>query len=333
MGAMVRALVESRQRGRRLPVQNKIMLRRRNQLEEDNALMFGVADQMISDRRRNPSPPGSEDRSKRHIEIALPDGMRYRTGDYLAVLPLNPSELVQRALTRFNLDYDAHILLSMEQGDTFLPTAMPVSVGELLSSYVEFAVPATRIQLEYLADVADNPAQRRELESLAEDRERHATEILDKRVSLLDLLETNPSCQLSFSSFLQLLTQLSPRRYSISSSPLWSPDHATLTFTVIQAPAWSGRGCRLHLPRPGQARVTGCGHRAPLERGLPLARVPGRPAHHGLRRDRAGAVPWIRPGPGAPGRDRGHQTGSRPVRADLPGGHRCVRGGGRGVDR
>ena len=80
------------------------------------------------------------------------------------------------------------------------------------------------------------------LEALAQDRGRYAAEILDKRVSILDLLETYPSCQLSFTSFLQLLTQLTPRRYSISSSPLWSPDHATLTFAVIQAPAWSGRG-------------------------------------------------------------------------------------------
>ena len=61
VGAMVRALVESGDRARRLPVQNKIMLRRRHQLEEDNALMFEVAEQIISDRRRNPSPAGSED--------------------------------------------------------------------------------------------------------------------------------------------------------------------------------------------------------------------------------------------------------------------------------
>jgi cytochrome P450/NADPH-cytochrome P450 reductase len=184
--------------------------------------------------------PGA--RSKRHVEIALPEGMSYRTGDYLAVLPLNPSNLVQRALARFNLDYDSHVLLSMERGDTFLPTGTPVAVGELLSSYVELAVPATRTQLEDLADVAADPLHRGELKALAQDRERHAAEILDKRVSLLDLLETYPSCQLSFTSFLQLLTQLTPRRYSISSSPLWSPDHATLTFAVIQAPAWSGRG-------------------------------------------------------------------------------------------
>jgi cytochrome P450/NADPH-cytochrome P450 reductase len=210
----------------------------RDPLLRQNGLALGT---VVANRELvNTAKPGA--RSKRHVEIALPDGMEYRTGDYLAVLPLNPSDLVQRALSRFNLDYDSHVLLSMEHGDTFLPTGMPVAVGELLSSYVELAVPATRIQLDYLADVAEDPAQRRELESLAADRGRHAAEILDKRVSLLDLLETYPSCQLSFSSFLQLLTQLAPRRYSISSSPLWSPDHATLTFSVIQAPAWSGRG-------------------------------------------------------------------------------------------
>jgi cytochrome P450/NADPH-cytochrome P450 reductase len=210
----------------------------RDPLLRQNGLSLGtvVANRELVDLAK----PGA--RSKRHVEIALPEGMGYRTGDYLAVLPLNPSELIQRALARFDLDYDSHVLLSMEHGDTFLPTGTPVAAGELLGSYVELSVPATRPQLELLADVAADPGHRLELESLARDRGRHASEILDKRVSLLDLLETYPSCQLSFGSFLQLLTQLTPRRYSISSSPLWSPDHATLTFAVIQAPAWSGRG-------------------------------------------------------------------------------------------
>lgn len=210
----------------------------RDPLLRQNGLALGtvVANRELVDMTR----PGT--RSKRHVEVALPDGMGYRTGDYLAVLPLSPNDLVQRALTRFNLDYDSHVVLTMEQGSTFLPTGTPVTVGELLSSYVELAVPATRSQLEHLAGVAPDPAQRSDLESLAQDRRRHAAEILEKRVSLLDLLEMYPSCQLPFTSFLTLLTQLTPRRYSISSSPLWSPDHATLTFSVIRDPAWSGRG-------------------------------------------------------------------------------------------
>ncbi|WP_211878993.1 bifunctional cytochrome P450/NADPH--P450 reductase [Pseudarthrobacter albicanus] len=253
----------------------------RDPLLRQNGLALGtvVANRELVDLAK----PGA--RSKRHVEIALPAGMSYRTGDYLAVLPLNPSEPVQRALSRFNLDYDSHVLLSMERGDTFLPTGTPVAVGELLSSYLELAAPATRTQLEQLADVAADPAHRGELEALAQDRGRHAAEILDKRVSVLDLLETYPSCQLSFTSFLQLLTQLTPRRYSISSSPLWSPDHATLTFAVIQEPAWSGRGIfegasstYLAQARPGSriavtVRPSNAAFHPPQSLGVPLIMV------------------------------------------------------------
>ncbi len=58
----------------------------------------------------------------------------------------------------------------------------------------------------------------------------------------MDLLERYPSCALSFASFLQMLSPLKPRQYSISSSPLWSATHCTLTVAVLEAPAWSGQG-------------------------------------------------------------------------------------------
>ncbi len=93
----------------------------RDPLLRQNGLALGtvVANRELVDLAK----PGA--RSKRHVEIALPEGMSYRTGDYLAVLPLNPSDLVQRALARFNLDYDSHVQLSMERGDTSCPRVRP----------------------------------------------------------------------------------------------------------------------------------------------------------------------------------------------------------------
>jgi cytochrome P450/NADPH-cytochrome P450 reductase len=182
-------------------------------------------------------------RSKRHVEIALPDGMTYRTGDYLAVLPLNPAALVDRALARFGLAYDSNVVIRAGEGTrTFLPTGTPVSAGELLSSYVELAQPATRKQIREIADATVCPPHKKELEALAGDVDAHTAEVLDKRVSVLDLLERYPASQLAFATFLQMLAPLSPRRYSISSSPLWSPDHVTLTVAVLEAPALSGDG-------------------------------------------------------------------------------------------
>jgi len=182
-------------------------------------------------------------RSKRHFEIALPEGMTYRTGDYLAVLPLNPADNVDRALRRFGLPYDAQIVIHANPAvQTFFPTDQPVTAGELLASYVELAQPATRSQIEQIAVSSPCPPEKQALAALVADDSTYESAILQKRVSVLDLLEQYPSAVLSFASFLQMLPPLKPRQYSISSSPLWSDDHCTLTVAVVKAPALSGQG-------------------------------------------------------------------------------------------
>jgi cytochrome P450/NADPH-cytochrome P450 reductase len=181
-------------------------------------------------------------RSKRHVEIALPAGSTYRAGDYLAVLPLNPAAAVDRALARFGLAYDEQAVVRIgEGGRTFLPTGTPVAVGELLASYVELSQPATRRQVEQLAAATVCPPDRAALGALAEP-DRYRAEVLDRRTTVLDLLERFPASQLAFASYLAMLAPLTPRRYSISSSPRWSPDHATVTVAVVSEPALSGQG-------------------------------------------------------------------------------------------
>ncbi|TVT39764.1 cytochrome P450, partial [Amycolatopsis rhizosphaerae] len=188
------------------------------------------------------SPGLPPDRRKRHLEIALPEGTTYRAGDYLAVLPLNPPAAVDRALSRFDLDYDAQLVLRFGgAGATFLPVGKPITAGELLSSYVELSAPAGRRQIAQLADSTACPPERDALRALAAD-DTYPREVLDRRVSVLDLLTRFPSVQLPFGTYLQMLPPLAPRQYSISSSPRWSEDHVTLTIAVLSAPALSGNG-------------------------------------------------------------------------------------------
>jgi cytochrome P450/NADPH-cytochrome P450 reductase len=184
----------------------------------------------------------SSGRSKRHIEIALPKGVTYRAGDYLAVLPENAPEMVERALRRFNLPYDAQVVLHRPQGvETIFPTEQPTMAGELLASYVDLGLAATRTGIRRLAEGAADPADQQALVALASD-ERYESEILAKHVSTLNLLEQFPSCDVSFAEFLQAVPVLKPRQYSISSSPAWSPQHCSITIAVLEAPAWSGAG-------------------------------------------------------------------------------------------
>ena len=188
------------------------------------------------------SPPG---RSKRHVEIALPEGMTYRAGDYLAVLPTNPRQNVERALRRFGFAADNQIIIhKASDSQTSLPTEYPISAQELLANYVELAQPATRKQIELLVQATEDTSEREALVELAVE-EVYQNEVLRKQVSVLDLLERTPSCQLSFGTLIEMLPPMRARQYSISSSPLWREDRCTLTLAVVNAPALSGQGTYL----------------------------------------------------------------------------------------
>jgi cytochrome P450 / NADPH-cytochrome P450 reductase len=200
-------------------------------------------------------------RSKRHLTFALPEGVTYAAGDYLAVLPENPPELVARAARRFGLRPDAAVILGSVRGEdaASLPTGRPVSIQELLGRHVELSAPATRKDLERLAQKNPCPPHAQHLAALAQDAERYTQEVLDKRVSVLDLLEQYSSCLLSFADFLELLPPLRVRQYSVSSSPLADASRCTLTVAVVDAQAWSGQGrfqgtCSSYLARlrPGE---------------------------------------------------------------------------------
>lgn len=181
-------------------------------------------------------------RSKRHIEIALPAGMTYRAGDYLAVLPTNPAPSVHRALRRFGFDHNSQIIIRTSgDSQTTLPIGYPVNVHDLLASYVELGQPATRRQIENLVKVTRCPPELKGLEDLLKG-DAYEKEVLQKRVSLLDLLERFPACEIAFGAFLEMLPAMRSRQYSISSSPLWKDTSCTLTVAVVQERALSGQG-------------------------------------------------------------------------------------------
>lgn len=181
---------------------------------------------------------------KNHVEISLPSGMTYQTGDYLAVLPINPAETVNRAMRRFSLAPDSTITITAD-GRTTLPTNTPVRAYDVLSSYVELSQPATkRVSppsltpnrqptnthqgILALADATPDPRTKTTLTLLAS-----APHPSGPRPSLLTLLSRFPSIPLPLATFLVLLPPLRPRPYSISSSPLPNPSRASLTFSLL----------------------------------------------------------------------------------------------------
>jgi cytochrome P450/NADPH-cytochrome P450 reductase len=180
--------------------------------------------------------------SKRHISVALPTGVTYKTGDHLLVMPHNPKTNVERAATRFGMTLAQRIRLSLRHGAAgAMPVDSVITIENLLSRYVELCDPATARQIKLLAEHASCPPDVAALTTLAE-TENYKSEVLDKRVSLLDLLERFPSIELPFALFIDQLAELHPRYYSIASSHLCSPLHVDIAISCVEGAAYSGSG-------------------------------------------------------------------------------------------
>lgn len=169
-----------------------------------------------------------------HATIQLPTGQSYRAGDYLAVLPKNPHPTVQRALEYFKVQGEDTLVFN--QPTSFFPTNVPMRFGDVLSSFVELGQPVSKVVLPVLAKYSDAEAKAR-LNSLEAN---YSQEVIGPRLSLLDLVLTTPGCKPPIDIFLGNLPKMKIRQYSISSTPLESPDVVTITFTVHTAPSAAG---------------------------------------------------------------------------------------------
>lgn len=95
----------------------------------------------------------------------------------------------------------------------------PVNLAELLGGYVELSQPATTRDIQTLINSTASNETRSKLQYLIDN---HSKEVSEKRISILDLLETHTDTNLSLGAFLRMLPVMRVRQYSISSSPLWN---------------------------------------------------------------------------------------------------------------
>jgi cytochrome P450/NADPH-cytochrome P450 reductase len=209
----------------------------------------GVAQMKVSasSELQNRSGANGSERSTRHIEVQLPQGITYRVGDHLSVVPRNDPALVDSVARRFGFLPADQIRLQVAEGRRAqLPVGDAVSVGRLLTEFVELQQIATRKQIQIMSEHTRCPVTKPKLLAYVGDdavaTERYRSDVLAKRKSVFDLLEEYPACELPFHAYLEMLSLLAPRYYSISSSPSIDPSRCSVTVGVVEAPATSGRG-------------------------------------------------------------------------------------------
>jgi cytochrome P450/NADPH-cytochrome P450 reductase len=256
------------------------------------AAMGGLSPMKIRANRelQNKTAVNRSERSTRHIEIELPADMAYRVGDHLSVVPRNDPALVDAVARRFGFLPADQIRLKVADGRRAqLPAGEPVSVGRLLTDFVELQQVATRKQIQIMSEHTRCPATKPKLVAYVADdatsTERYRSEILGQRRSVFDLLEEHPACELPFHAYLEMLSLLAPRYYSISSSPSVDRSHCSITVGVVEGVANSGRGiykgvCSNYLAsrRAGETihatvRETKAGFRLPDDASIPIIMI------------------------------------------------------------
>lgn len=170
----------------------------------------------------------SSERNCLHTELdisAFPE-LKYKTGDHLALWPVNPSEEVDRLTTVLGLQEKRFIplLVSSIEAGTQCKIPSPTTLDALFQCYLEICAPVARETVLSLAQFASSPDAKQLLTQLGSDKDSYHKYCLENHVTFGRLLQnvtsstSEKSWDLPLSFILESIPLLTPRKYSISSS-------------------------------------------------------------------------------------------------------------------
>jgi sulfite reductase (NADPH) flavoprotein alpha-component len=170
--------------------------------------------------RRLLNKPGST-KEVQHLELCLAgSGLEYQPGDSLAIIPTNSDRLVADVMETGGLDADAPVELA--NGDS-------APLGQALK--IEFDVSGlTKSVLKKYNQFA----QSENIEALLDPENAAGLKEYLWGREVVDLLSDFPVAGMSAGDFCSILRKISPRLYSIASSPLAHPGEVHLTIAVLR---------------------------------------------------------------------------------------------------
>lgn len=223
----------------------------------------------------------------RHLAFSLVgSGIEYKAGDALGVLPRNDYDLADRLILRLNCNGNEIVTLPWGEGST---------LRAALIARLDLRRASAKL-LEALLRGARNPHERARLERLLAAPESDETRAYLDGLDALDALDDFSKSRPDPQDVIGALARLTPRLYSIASSPKAHPGEVHLCVGIVRAQV----GGRL---RRGVAS-TYLAERVPLGTTVPVFVQPS--AHFGVPED--GSAPLVMVGPG---------TGIAPFRAFL----------------
>lgn len=163
----------------------------------------------------------------RHFVVDISgSGLRYEAGDSLGIFPTNREEDVNAILSAIKASGEEPVLVPKH------PSPMPFR--EALSQYLYFLAGPTRKLLQYLRDKTQDADEQKRLDGLLDPASLEQCNLYLEQRHFVDLLEEFPGGAPSPQDFVGLAKRLTPRLYSIASSPLLFPTEIHLTVAAVR---------------------------------------------------------------------------------------------------
>lgn len=163
----------------------------------------------------------------RHFIVDISgSGLRYQAGDSLGIFPTNREEDVNAILAALKASGEELVLVPKHPN--------PIPFHEALSRLLYFLAGPTRKLLQYLRDKTLDLAEQKELDALLEPTNLETCSRYLEERHFVDIIEAFPGGAPSPQDFVGLAKRLTPRLYSIASSPLVYPDEVHLTVAAVR---------------------------------------------------------------------------------------------------
>ncbi|KAI9171035.1 NADPH--cytochrome P450 reductase [Paramyrothecium foliicola] len=189
-----------------------------------------------------------KDRNCIHLDIDISgSNLTYQTGDHIAIWPTNPGAEVDRFLDIIGLTDKRNDVISVKplEPTAKVPFPTPTTFDAIVRYHLEVCAPVSRQFVSTLAAFAPNEEAKAEMTRLGSDKDYFHEKTGPHYYNIARFLEAVGKGQkwnnIPFSAFIEGLTKLQPRYYSISSSSRVQPKKVSVT-AVVESQMVPGRG-------------------------------------------------------------------------------------------
>ncbi|ORY65307.1 NADPH-cytochrome P450 reductase [Pseudomassariella vexata] len=180
-----------------------------------------------------------KDRNCLHMEVDISgSNLSYQTGDHIAIWPTNAGQEVDYLLDILDLTEKRDTVISIRalEPTAKVPFPTPTTYDAIVRYHLEICAPISRQFLATLAAFAPDEASKAEMTKLGGDKDYFHDKISKYDYNIAGVLRIVGGGQkwsnIPFSAFIEGLTKLQPRYYSISSSSLVQPKKISITAIV-----------------------------------------------------------------------------------------------------